>query len=155
MKINDIEKLEYDDWWQLKDIEIPCLGEHMVSIGFDAEWIGEGNQCVEVPPSKRQLETLLYISKLPKAFIRKARDKIIRNCEQVMEETDYGYDLQINTKKIEKYFKLNQVIIPLQKRTDAKNFILLGGCAWEGEHGLGLLCRNDKIIKVGAQSDFL
>ena len=155
MKINDIEKLEFDVLWQIKDIEIPCLGEHKTEVFFDYDQIVDGKHYASIPPTKRQLETLLYISKLPKSFIKKARDKIIKNCELNLSVTDYGYDLHIDMKQIEKYYRLNQISIPLQKRTDIKNFILLGDCAWESEHGLGILCRNDKIIDVGAQCEYL
>ncbi len=98
MIIEDIERLEFDSLWQIENIDIPCLAPNLADVTFGSDEVWFNNNWARTPPTKKQLETMGYVVKRPKTFLRKYKEKIIDNCDKTLEATDYGFDLLINTK---------------------------------------------------------
>jgi hypothetical protein len=49
------------------------------------------------------------------------------------------------------HVRLNQLLIPQHGTTSDRYLFFTGNCDWEEEHGLELLFKNERLIKVGPQ----
>jgi len=156
MNIYDIERLKFDGGWCIENVDIPCVGSTPVNVIFDSGefWNEKQTTWASLPPVKNQFEILRHVCSLKKDFLKKNRNLIQQECSQVMDATNYGEPIEIDMKKIENYYEIRYIYIPRVSRSGILNFVIMADCIWEDEHGLGIQCRGDKVIKVGPQHAF-
>ena len=156
MNIHDIERLKFDGTWCIDDVTVKCARPEPIRVIFSTDefWNEKHTTWAALPPVKNQLEILRHVCSLRKDFLKRNRKLIQRECSTVMEDTDYGEPLDIDIQKIEKYYSVDHIYIPRVSRSGILNFVIMADCVWEDEHGLGIQCRGDKVIKVGKQHDF-
>lgn len=151
MYLKEIKKLNFDVVWKIENIELPILNHQGINIFFGGDELNDGDVHLPLPPTRKQIETMLYITRLPTDFIRR-QSKIIRQyCADLVEHKKIVSHIgtaKIDLFNIEKHCHLKEIIIPFLKNSRSNNFILNCYVDWQENQGLNLVCRDNKIIKL-------
>jgi len=148
LRLKEIERISFDVIWKIDKVELACAGDKEVSVFFGADEMIEGSEWAPLPPVRKQIETLMYVSNLPKGFI-KCQSQIIREYfRELVDSKKYQSRIKIDLFRIEAHCQVRELVIPYGKSARKHNFILSCVCDWDETRGMNILCRNDKIIKV-------
>jgi len=148
LALRDIKRLCFDVMWKIDEVEIPCAGARIIKVFFGADEVKRESEWAPLPPTRKQIETLMYVASLPNNFIKNQSQSIREYFRSLLESKKYIGDSVINLFKIEEYCHVREIIIPYVKSARKHNFIISCSCDWEQSSVLNLLCRDDKILKV-------
>ena len=148
VQLKDIKRLCFDEMWKIDAVDIPCAGHYDINVFFGADEVIKGSEWAPLPPTRKQIETLMFISNLPHDFIKRESQLIREHFRELVDTNTRIISKDINLFKIQDHCRVKEVIIPYVKAARKHNYILCCVCDWDLNNGINLHCRDDKIIKV-------
>ena len=148
LNIRDIKKLDFDDAWQICEVGLACAANAKVNVYFGADEIVKNNTWMPLPPTRLQIETLLFIGDLPRNFVKSQSQLIRQYCQERLESAEFKLEGKIDLFRIEQYCQVREVIVPYIKSARKHNYILSCQCDWQPGTVMNLHCRDRKILKV-------
>lgn len=129
-------------------VHVTCLGEEV------DVWVDPEDDSTDLP-SPSQLHALDAFLALDLAQKVDWLHQLALDCHYtcLRDEVDEDDPIMVlrSRNEVWDHLRLNQLLIPQHGTTSDRYLFVTGNCDWEEEHGLELLFKNERLIKVGAQ----